>query len=703
MKQIIQNLKNGETILEDLPKPQVKRGHVLIQTTCSLVSLGTERMLVEFGKSNYIEKAKQQPEKVKQVLDKIKAEGLLPTVEAVFNKLDSPLPLGYCNVGIVEEVGKGVNNFNVGDRVASNGNHAEFVNVPENLVAHIPDSVSDKEAAFTVIGSIGLQGIRLINPTLGETVVVTGLGLIGLVTAQLLKSSGCNVIGLDYDNKKVELAKTLGIDAINTSGGNSPVGYVLSRTNGIGADAVVITASSKSDDIISQSAQMARKRGRVVLVGVIGLNINRSDFYEKEISFQVSCSYGPGRYDDQYEQHGNDYPIGFVRWTENRNFQAILNSIDNKMLNVKPLISEVVDFNNYLDIYGNMRKKGVIASILKYNNESDNSNTITLSKKSFSNKKPVLAIIGAGNFTQMTVLPTLSKIEAQVKSIVSAGGLTATNLSKKYKIPQSSTSSDKILEDNEISSVLVTTRHNLHSNMVLKALEKNKDVFVEKPLCLNNEELDEIIDVYNKSKSTITVGFNRRFAPIATKAKKIIGSDTPMNIVATMNAGFIPQNVWVHDMEVGGGRIIGEACHFIDLITFFTGSSVESVHMSALGKNPAINSDNVIITLKYENGSQGVINYFANGSKAYSKERVEIYSQQRTLIIDNWRTLTGYGIKGFKKFKSKIDKGHRDQFIKYTSQREEELIPFSEIVNTTRASFAAIESLKTGIPVKVKS
>lgn len=703
MKQIIQNLKNGETILEDLPKPQVKRGHVLIQTTCSLVSLGTERMLVEFGKSNYIEKAKQQPEKVKQVLDKIKAEGLLPTVEAVFNKLDSPLPLGYCNVGIVEEVGKGVNNFNVGDRVASNGNHAEFVNVPENLVAHIPDSVSDKEAAFTVIGSIGLQGIRLINPTLGETVVVTGLGLIGLVTAQLLKSSGCNVIGLDYDNKKVELAKTLGIDAINTSGGNSPVGYVLSRTSGIGADAVVITASSKSDDIISQSAQMARKRGRVVLVGVIGLNINRSDFYEKEISFQVSCSYGPGRYDDQYEQHGNDYPIGFVRWTENRNFQAILNSIDNKMLNVKPLISEVVDFNNYLDIYGNMRKKGVIASILKYNNESDNSNTITLSKKSFSNKKPVLAIIGAGNFTQMTVLPTLSKIEAQVKSIVSAGGLTATNLSKKYKIPQSSTSSDKILEDNEISSVLVTTRHNLHSNMVLKALEKNKDVFVEKPLCLNNEELDEIIDVYNKSKSTITVGFNRRFAPIATKAKKIIGSDTPMNIVATMNAGFIPQNVWVHDMEVGGGRIIGEACHFIDLITFFTGSSVESVHMSALGKNPAINSDNVIITLKYENGSQGVINYFANGSKAYSKERVEIYSQQRTLIIDNWRTLTGYGIKGFKKFKSKIDKGHRDQFIKYTSQREEELIPFSEIVNTTRASFAAIESLKTGIPVKVKS
>jgi len=704
MKQIIQDLKNGETILEEIPTPIVKKGHILIRTTRSLVSLGTERMLVEFGKSNYIEKARQQPDKVKQVLNKIKTEGLLPTVEAVFNKLDSPLPLGYCNVGIVEKIGAGVSDFNVGDRVASNGNHAEFVCVPENLVAHIPESVSDDEASFTVIGSIGLQGIRLVNPSIGETVVVTGLGLIGLVTSQLLRASGCNVIGLDFDNDKVELAKSKGIDAVTLDAGIDPVQYVMSATGNIGADAVIITASSKSDEIISQSANMCRKRGRVVLVGVIGLNISRADFYEKELTFQVSCSYGPGRYDPDYEEKGIDYPLPFVRWTENRNFIAVLDAIKKGSLDVKPLISEIIDFKDYQKIYGDMRKKGVIASILKYDSNSGSENIVQVSERSYKTEEAVLGIIGAGNFTQMTVLPKLKKIDAQVKSIVSSGGLTSTNLAKKYGIQCSSSDYKTVINDREIDTILVTTRHNLHAEMVVEALNEGKNVFVEKPLALNKTELDKIINAYENTNSTLMVGYNRRFAPFSLKAKSLLSNNAPMNIIATMNAGMIPSNVWVHDLEVGGGRIIGEACHFIDLMTFFIGSHIKSVYMSGLGINPEENSDNAIITLKYENGSQGVINYFANGSKSYSKERIEIYSQEKTIVIDNWRKFTAYGVRGNNKSRSKIDKGHLNQFtllINSIKTGRTQLIPFNDIINTSKASFAALESLKTGSIVKI--
>ena len=335
MKQIIQDLNSGETILEEIPAPVVRAGHILIETTRSLVSLGTERMLVEFGKSNLIQKAKQQPDKVKEVINKVKTDGLKPTISAVLNKLGKPLPLGYCNVGKVISVGKGVEGFAIGDRVASNGPHAEYVCIPKNLVTHVPEEVSDEEAAFTVIGAIGLQGIRLVNPTFGETIVVIGLGLIGLITAQLLKANGCKVIGFDFDSAKVELAKQFGIDAVNPGEGVDQVGYVNNATNNVGTDAVIITASNKSNEIISQSAKMSRKRGRIILVGVIGLDISRADFYEKELTFQVSCSYGPGRYDEHYEQKGQDYPLPFVRWTEKRNFETILNAIASGSIDVK--------------------------------------------------------------------------------------------------------------------------------------------------------------------------------------------------------------------------------------------------------------------------------------------------------------------------------------------------------------------------------
>lgn len=715
MKQIIQDLKKGNTILEEVPTPQVKTGTVLIKTTRTLVSLGTERMLVEFGKAGFIQKAKQQPDKVKQVLDKMKAEGVMPTLETVFNKLNQPLPLGYCNVGVVAEVGKGVSSFKIGDRVASNGNHAEYVCVPENLVAKIPDNVSDEEAAFTVIGSIGLEGIRLINPTLGETIVVIGLGLIGLVTAELLKANGCNVIGYDFDQHKVEIAQSKGITAFNPSRGTDPVKFVQQETNNIGADGVIITASNKSDEIIHQAAEMSRQRGRIVLVGVIGLNLRRNDFFKKELTFQVSCSYGPGRYDENYEQKGQDYPIGYVRWTEKRNFEAVLNAISKKQLDVNPLITEKVKLEDYYQIYGDMRKQGSIASILVYPETCKKTSSVTVTNQSFQSAKGVFGIIGAGNFTSSTIIPGMNAAGANLKYIASAGGLSAKIMAKKGNIAVATSDYKEILNDPEVDTVMITTRHNLHASMILEALEAGKNVFAEKPLCLNEEELQQILEatvfvseakqpVDNKSTASfppsspmVVVGFNRRFASLAKKMKQLIG-EGPKNIVATMNAGFIPPEVWVHDLETGGGRIIGEACHFIDLCTYLAGSKVKSVCMNSMGTNPQENTDNASILLKYENGTNAVINYFANGSKAYSKERIEAYNQEKTLIIDNWRTLKGYGTKGFSKMKTRLDKGHKNQFklLVESIKTGQPIIPFDEIVNTTKASFAAIQSLKEG-------
>lgn len=697
MKQLIQNLKNGQTILEEVPAPQVKRGAVLIQTRKSLVSLGTERMLVEFGKANLIAKARQQPERVKMVLDKIKSDGLMPTLEAVFNKLGQPLPLGYCNVGEVIAIGEGITDIRIGERVASNGPHAEMVCVPRNLVAKIPDHVSDNEAAFTVIGSIGLQGVRLLNPTLGETVVVIGMGLIGLLTAELLRLNGCRVIGVDLDEQKLQIAADKGIIPCNPTKGDDPVKLVESLTNNIGADGVIITASAKTDEIISQAARMSRKRGRIILVGVIGLNLSRAEFYEKELSFQVSCSYGPGRYDDDYEQKGTDYPLPFVRWTENRNFQTLLQLLESGLLDVKPLITEVVPLEDYKKIYDNMNV-GAIASLLAYPEKTTLTTSVRYHDTNFVGRKGVVGIIGAGNFTKMTLLPAMK--EASIKYIASANGLSGTALAKKHTIAISTTDYKEVLKDEEVDLVMITTRHNQHTRLVLEALNAGKHVFVEKPLAIFEEELLQLSESLNSHSNelskSITVGFNRRFSPHTLKMKALLGN-APMNVIATMNAGFIPANSWVHDRAVGGGRILGEACHFIDLITFLTGSRVIAVCMNAMGTTPTETTDNASILLRYENGSTGVINYFSNGHKSYSKERIEVYSQERTLILDNFRTLEGFGFKGFSSLKTKQDKGHKAQFqalIQRIQAGGKPLIPLDEIINTTKASFAAIKSIK---------
>lgn len=694
MKQIIQSFKTGETILEEVPAPVVKKGHLLIKTTRTLVSVGTERMLVEFGKANMLQKAMQQPDRVKQVIGKIKTDGIKPTLQAVFNKLGQPLPLGYCNVGTVVGVGEGVGGFAIGDRVASNGPHAEYVCVPKNLVANIPDNVTDEDAAFTVIGSIGLQGIRLCDPQLGETIVVVGLGLIGLITAELLIANGCRVIGVDLDANKIAIARKKGIIGVNPAEGADVVKFVMDITDNVGADGVIITASAKTDEIIADAAKMSRKRGRIILVGVIGLNISRTDFYEKELTFQVSCSYGPGRYDDSYEKGGIDYPLPFVRWTEQRNFKAILQMISTGKLTVSTLITERIPLGDFNKIYSNISNKESIASILEYPEQSSPSDTIVVSDGKFAPGNGGIGIIGAGNFTAMTMLPVLADIGAPLYVIASAAGLTGTSLAKKYKIGKSTTDYKSILKDPAVDLVIITTRHNQHAHMVVESLQAGKHVFVEKPLALNRQELNEILKVYDGSK-TLTVGFNRRFSPHMQKVKQLMG-DVPMNVIATMNAGNIPANVWVHDMKTGGGRIIGEACHYMDLITFLTGSKIKAVCMNAMGVNPQENTDCASILLQYENGSTGVINYFANGSKSYSKERIEVYAQERTIITDNFVTTEGFGTKNFSKLKTNLDKGHAAQFkllVDRVKTGGKSLIPVDELINTTLASFAAIESL----------
>ncbi len=701
MKQILQNIKTGKTLLDDLPMPSLAKGSILIETTHSLVSIGTEKMLVEFSQANILEKARKQPERVKEVYEKIKSEGILPTLEAIYTKLDEPIPLGYCNVGKVIDVASDVNEFVVGDRVASNGSHAEIVSVNKNLATKIPESVSSEEATFTVIGSIGLQSIRLLKPALGETVVVYGLGLIGLLTSQFLIENGCKVIGIDINESKCDLARDFGINSINPSSSDS-VKSVLELTGEIGCDGVIITASSKSNSLISEAAKMSRKRGRIVLVGVIGLNINRADFYEKELSFQVSCSYGPGRYDSSYEKKGIDYPLPFVRWTEKRNFEAVLSSIERKKLKVEKLITQKVPLEEFESIYNNLNNTSSVASILTYNSDNNNKSksTVHIKKTSFKSNRGIIGIIGAGNFTKMTMLPYLKKANAQIKSIASLTGLHGTDLAKKYKISQSHSNYLDILNDAEIDTVVIATRHNTHSRIALESLKANKNTFVEKPLAISFDELLKISDELSEmTNPMLTLGYNRRFSPHIIKIKKIIKDRIgPLNIIANMNAGYISPDHWVHDPSVGGGRIVGEACHLIDICVFLTGSLVKSVCMNSLGESYNLNSDNASMILKFHDGSNATINYFSNGSKKYSKERIEIYSQGGICIIDNFRKTTAYNIKGFKSLKTKIDKGHFNQFYQYLDRIKkggENLIPLQEILNVSKTSLSSIESLKT--------
>lgn len=691
MKQIIQNLNTGETSLIEVPAPMLMDGHLLIQSSCSLVSSGTEKMLVDFGKANWLNKARQQPERVKMVWDKIKTDGLQPTIDAVKNKINTPISLGYSNAGTVIGVGKNVDGFKVGDRVVSNGAHAELVQVPQNLVAKIPDNVSDEAAAFTVIGAIALQGIRLVQPSFGETVVVFGLGLIGQMAAQLLKANGCRVIGIDTDMQKCTLAESFGITAIYTQSNADVATIVLGLTKEIGADAVLISASAKDDSIVSDAAKMCRKRGRIVLVGVVNLNLHRSDFYEKELSFQVSCSYGPGRYDYDFEKNGNDYPIGFVRWTAQRNFEAVLQAMSLGQLDVVPLVSQKIDLADYSKVYNSLGDAQMLASLFKYDTELEHKNSISF-KETVSLTNDAVAVIGAGNFASKVIVPFLKKNKTNIQLIASANGLSAAQLAKQFDIAEASTNLDTIWSNKSISSVIVATQHNTHADLCIKALKAGKYVFVEKPLAITIKQLNDVKEAVENAEQSIDVGFNRRHAPLAVKMKQLLSDHATMNIVMTINAGKIPNNNWLQDAVISGGRIIGEVCHFIDLAAFLSSSSVASVCANSMANS----DEDVTLLLQFNNGSSAAINYFSNGNKTYDKERIEVFSQGKILILENWKRLTGFGFKGFSSTSSSQDKGHARQFSLLANRFTgvgPALIPFDSIYNTSKAAIAATESL----------
>lgn len=656
MKQVLQGLKDGRTELAEVPVPQAGANHVLIQTSRSLISVGTERMLVEFGKAGWISKARSQPDKVRMVLDKMQTDGILPTLEAISNKLDQPLPLGYCNVGRVIESGAGVHGLEPGDRVVSNGAHAEYVSVPANLTARVPDAVSDEHAAFTILAAIALQGIRLVGPTLGETVAVSGLGLIGLLAVQLLKANGCHVIGLDFDPAKLALARDFGAETIDLASGQDPVAVALALSNQRGVDAVLICASTSSSDPVSQAARMSRKRGRIVLVGVTGLELSRAEFYEKELSFQVSCSYGPGRYDPVYEERGQDYPLPFVRWTEQRNFEAVLALMAEGRIDVGPLISHRFPIERGLEAYELIAdKQPSLGVLLEYPAAPFERSMHTAQPAQLAEApphgtgtKPTIAFIGSGNYANAVLAPAFAAGGARLASVASVRGLSAFQVARRHGFIESTTDVDGVFEDPQIDALVISTRHDSHAALVARALRAGKHVFVEKPLCLTSEELAAVRVAHAESESAplLTVGFNRRFAPHVKAIRRAIHAVRgPKAMTMTINAGAIPADHWTQDRSVGGGRIIGEACHFIDLLRDLADHPIDDASIAYLADKTR---DTASIVLRFVDGSIGTIHYFANGSKAFPKERLEVFAAGGILQLDNFRKLRSFGWRGVK-------------------------------------------------------
>lgn len=715
MKQILQSLKTGQTELAEVPAPRSRAGHLLIHTSKTLVSAGTERMLVEFGKANWLEKARQQPDKVRMVLDKVKTDGLATTIDAVQSKLDQPLALGYCNVGRVVEVGRGAEGFGAGDRVVSNGKHAEVVCVPKNLCARVPEGVSDEEASFTVLAAIGLQGIRLVNPSLGEAVVVTGLGLIGLLTVQMLRAQGCRVLGIDFDPARLELARQFGAEVVNPGAGEDVLAAAQAFSRGRGVDAVIITASTKSNEPVSQAAQMCRKRGRIVLVGVVGLELSRADFYEKELSFQVSCSYGPGRYDSEYEERGHDYPVGFVRWTEQRNFEAVLDLMAAGQLDIKPLISHRFDLSEAVAAYDLLSSgEPSLGILLQYpgvaSGEGERLGNRQVVLDALKSKREPgranVAFLGAGNYAGRVLIPAFKEAGAQLHTVVSSGGVSSVHYGRKYGFVQAATEDAPVLQDQAVDTVVVATRHDLHAAQVLAALQARKHVFCEKPLCLHLDELEQIEQSLRKLieegvAPLLMVGFNRRFAPQIVKMKELLRAmDEPKSLIMTVNAGEIPSDHWTQDKEVGGGRIVGEGCHFIDLLRYLVGVPIVEHQAMSLGRHGAlaVTDDKASITLRFADGSVGTVHYLANGDKSFPKERLEVFGGGKVLQLDNFRKLRGYGFKDFSKMELwRQDKGQTacaQAFVTAVKEGRACPIPPEEIFEVSRISIEVQQALR---------
>ena len=711
MKQLVQNYRTGELGIYEVPPPICKDEGVLIRTTASLVSAGTEKMIVDLAKKSLLGKAMARPDLVKQVFNKMQKEGIKNTLEKVLTKLDTPIPLGYSCAGKVIEIGKKVTGVAIGDRVACGGagyaNHAEINYVPKNLFVKIPNNVDDIDASFVTLGAISLQGVRQANPRLGENVAVIGLGLLGQLTVQILKANGCRVIGSDIDEWKLELASKLGADEVCYPG--EVVDRAIEFSNGYGVDAVIITASTTSEKPIIDAGEMSRVRGTIVVVGMVNMNIPRDLYYKKELTVKLSMAYGPGRYDSMYEEKGIDYPYDLVRWTEQRNFQAFLNLISEGKVTPKELITHIFNFKDALRAYdlleGKTRERylGIILTYPK--SEEQLKKVVKLNEKIVRDDEINVGLIGAGNFTRSVILPMLQRIkEFNLVGLATSTGISSHISGGRYGFKYITTDSKEIFQNPEINTVIIATRHYDHGQKVLKAIESGKHCFVEKPLTISEEELERIKEKYNGNK-VLQVGFNRRFAPLINEIKQLI-DNKPMSIVYRINAGIIPLNSWIQDEEIGGGRILGEICHFVDLCSYLTGSLVESVYASVVRKDSKHipDEDNVNIILEFENGSTASINYFAYGDTGLEKEFIEVFGENVAFQLKDFKELFVYKNGKRKRIrKANQDKGFLEEFKAFAVgiQEGKNPIPFESIYNVTKTTFKILESIRMGNKISV--
>jgi predicted dehydrogenase len=710
LKQIYQSFKKGSLDVYDVPSPKIQKGMVIVKNMASVISIGTEGMVTSFGDKTIYQKVRSRPDLAKQVIDKMKIDGILPTLNAAMTRLDQPVALGYSCAGEIIAKSTEIKDVDVGDRVACAGGgyaaHAEQILVPRNLIAKIPEGVSEEFAAFTTIGSIAMQGVRLANRGLGDTVAVIGLGLVGLITVQLLKAAGCKIIAFDPKASQLEVAQKLGIKNV-TADHDYFLNMCSKYTSGYGVDGVIITASTKSNEPVETAGEICRDKGIVVAVGAIGLNIPRKIYYEKELSFIISKSYGPGRYDKQYEEKGHDYPIGYVKWTENRNMQAFLSLLDVKAVDLDPIITHRFDINEADKAYELIKSpsdENLIGVIIQYPQKIKIDKKIILQPQKtnifMSENNINIGFIGAGGFASNVIIPNLKKLTpVHLTGVCNTNPHTAHNKAQKFGFDYCTTDINEILKDDTINTLFITTRHNNHAELVLKALDFSKNIFVEKPLALKQEELKQISEKYismGDNRPLVMVGFNRRFSPLVEKMKALLEERVnPMSIIITVNVGQIEKDHWTQDLEEGGGRIKGEACHFIDLMRFIVDKPITKWSAIKMGDDSL--NDKVTISLAFEDGSFGSIHYFANGSKQYQKERVEVFNNGRILQLNNFKNLIGYGWPEFKKMKLRQqDKGHYKElqsFIDSINMQKSAPIPFDELLEVSRLTIDIAESI----------
>jgi predicted dehydrogenase/threonine dehydrogenase-like Zn-dependent dehydrogenase len=713
MKQLLQNIKTGKSIVEDVPVPTPHEGQALVKVEASLVSAGTERMVVEFAEKSLVGKARSRPDLVKQAVDKARREGLVNAAQAVFNRLDQPMALGYSSSGTIVALGKGMQRFKIGQRVACAGGgyavHAEYNVVPRNLLTSLPKNVDFESAAFTTLGAIALHGFRLAEPQIGENVAVIGMGLLGLLTAQVATSAGCNVLGIDIDPARTKLASSLGLPAVRREQAvDSSDAFTANR----GFDVILICADTPSNDPVELAGIVARDRARVVAIGAVGLTFPRKIYYEKEISFINSRSYGPGRYDLNYEEQGNDYPLGYVRWTEGRNFEAVLDLMAKGQLNVKPLITHRFPIENAVQAYEvitGKKKEKFLGVLITYPNRQleVESRAIHFPLSTTKTGSLKLGVLGAGLFANSILLPAIKKVdEIELVGIASSGGLHAQHSGKKFGFQYATSSDDEIINDTNINTVAILTRHNTHTELAIKALKAGKHVFVEKPLAVDSKQLSAVIKVLaTANHQLLTVGFNRRFAPLAQALSSFFyHRNEPMHIHYRVNAGLIPLNHWTQDPEIGGGRIIGEACHFVDFIAFLVGAAPLSVTAHALPDNGKYREDNISMTFTFPDGSIGIVDYLANGDKSFSKERIEVFCSGQIAVLDDFVSLQTVKDGKKKEIKGAQNKGWVDEWkvlIKSIREGGEPPIPYEQLIGVTKSTFAVVESIQKNEQVKI--